>query len=285
MAWYYANSLEKGVLKGFVGHESDPKGLLSLSHLSDFSKAMGFSIYLLKDYLVNKSDEKTYTNLEEEFKKITIQLSSHYCLVAKPPIDDVQGINSLVKLGFYHVGGETFFSLDLDRIKDYQRVSSFQNIRLGEEKDLIELKILSNQSHFDIRYLYDPVFDVEAVKKYYANIVTNSFFKKNHFVFVYEEHGQIKGFLTAIINENIYQLTGRKLSSLDYISVSPSCQQKAIGFALNCYALNYLKKNGINAVCVKTMASNYRAIKLLRKNDFTLTSQNLVLHHHQNKHA
>ena len=106
----------------------------------------------------------------------------------------------------------------------------------------------------------------------------SSFFKKNHLVFVYEEEGHIKGFITAIENENLSQLTKRRLASLDYISVSPDCQQKNVGFALNCYALNYLKANGINGVAVKTMASNYKAMGLLRKNDFTLTSQNTILH-------
>ncbi len=46
----------------------------------------------------------------------------------------------------------------------------------------------------------------------------------------------------------------------------------------NVQLLNYLKKNDITVVSVKTMASNYRAIRLLTKNSFILSSQNTVLH-------
>lgn len=282
MASYYSDSIENDFLKRTIEVDGKIQGLLSLSRLVDFSDFLEFSVYLLKNYLVlEEKADSVLPLLEKRLHEVILNLPSSHCIVAKLPIDNYKCINSLIKMDFYYVGGESIFSLDLSKPFSYELPHTDRSlpiIRLAKEKDLSKIKNLSSESHFDIRYLHDPNFDADRVKSYYTKIAMDSFSKKNHFVFVAEEENKIKGFITAIENKNLIQSTGRHLASLDYIAVSPSCQQKNLGYMLNCHALNYLKGNGINGVSVKTMASNYRAIRLLKKNGFTLTSQNTVLH-------
>ena len=148
MALHYGKGVEKDLLKRSIGPETEPSGLLSLSPLGDFSQAMGFPVYLLKNYLIRHPEAAAdYRKLEEQFKAVLRELPAHHCLVAKLPLNNARGIRSLGSLGFYYLGVEAVFSLDLETSKP-SSIPSVAQIRPGEAGDLAELKKLSNRSHF-----------------------------------------------------------------------------------------------------------------------------------------
>ena len=256
------------------GSKEKPHALAGLRKLEDFSRIMGFPVFHLKHFLA--VEPEAFRPLSARVKE-AIEIHPGACIVAKQPSDDIEAVNALLKLGFYYVCGESVFSLNLDRIEVLPDAGSKQ-IRQTRPEDLDRLKALSRLSHADIRYYLDPRFDREKVSSYYAALSEKSFRHPDHRVFIYTEGDEILGYLSVILNRNLSRIMGRNFASLDYIAVAPSAQRQNIGSALNGFALNYLKENGINGVSVKTMASNYRAIRLLYKSSFVLTSQNMILH-------
>lgn len=275
LAAFFSDRFEKKLRKKQLS-----EGIISMNLMEKFSKQMGFDVFLLSDVLVYGEKETHYRRLLQEIKKDLLKIDS--VLVAKEPIDNVLLNNALLKEGFYFVCGESVFTLDTTKLKSVES-DGFNYVRRAQEKDIARIRKLSRNAHSDIRYYYDRYFDREKVGVFYEDIVSEAVFSKNERCFVYEKEGEIEGFITLIFNEGLSKKMGRGYSSLDYISVNPEKQKEGVGFVLNNYAIDYLIKNSAEICVVKTMASNYRAIRLLIKNHFVLSSQNLVYHYTKNR--
>lgn len=273
MAQYYSSRAEKAKNKYTSEH---PFGLATLSPFSDFSKLFNKAFFLL-DNFISEGGESGYLKLAAQF---TAKGSQADFIIAKIPVDASDSTRALLSSGFYYVCSEAVFSADITKLPPIE-TKGFENARKSTLADLPILTEISKSTHLDIRYYFDPFFDKQVIKEYYASLLEQSLNSTSQDIFSYEEGGKVLGFITVIYNKALSDFTGQKYGSLDYIAVDSSAQNKSIGYILNNFALYQLKEMGYRYISVKTMGSNYRAIRLLQKNSFQLTSQNTILHYNR----
>ena len=263
----------------------------TLSPFSLMTESMGMLIANLDHFLINEnnnlSKEKSYQKLAKKIVQSAINKNIS-CIIAKIPIDATNAINSLIKQKFYYVSTESIFilNLTLDKIKEklgndlpssiLKENKSF--IREAKKEDLPETIKLSENNHNHIRYYNDPYFQSSKIKEFYSNICSNSFKNPHHKVFIYAKKDKVLGFITIIINNKFSKIMNQNYASLDYIVVDSSLQNKNIGLSLNLFAIKYLIDNAVDYISVKTMGNNYKAIRLLQKTGFILSSQSTILH-------
>ncbi len=251
------------------------QGIASMAFFPMTSIAFSMQCFLLKNFFVKKPTQALYDQLLEGLLKKTKNQVDF--IISRQPVDNVLGIKALCLKNFYYVCMESVFTLPLEQVT-FENLESFNHITMAEEKDLDVVFDLAKKNHAENRYLYDGFFDPTKVQDLYQQVIRQSYQKSNQALFVYRLKKKIIGFITTIKNQSLSQQMGFGYGSLDYIVVDKEFQKQNIGYFLNAYALKDLYKKGVLFASVKTMASNYKAIKLLHKNGFTLTSQNVLLH-------
>jgi len=97
-------------------------------------------------------------------------------------------------------------------------------------------------------------------------------------VFVAGKPGDVQGFIVGKINVNFSNVVGLRCGSLDFIGVRPEFRRKGIGEALNCAALGWMASMGVTFAGVRTLASNYPALKTCLASDFRISSTSLHFH-------
>lgn len=250
------------------------KGVASFKYFHTLSKVLNLNCFFLDNFLLENESENDYKSLFLEcFNKYKDDIDF---IIARQPIDNQNAIRALSKNNFYYVCSESIFSKDItkEEIQDYEE---FNNITTPTKDELPAIKKLAENYHKCNRYLRDEFFSAETVQKLFEKSIENTY--KKNWLYVYKEKDEIIGYITFLINEKISS-THQNLNygSLDYIVVKEKYQGKNIGFLLNQYAVRELKKKNISILSVKTMANNYPAIRLLHRDQFILTSQNVIMH-------
>lgn len=255
-------------------------GVTSMHHFKSLSKIWNKKVYFLRDFVV---DQKT-DNISDNYKRLFNCFFDKYkkdidFLITKQPTDNYRAVNSLLEKGFYYVCDEVIYTLDLEKdSRDYNAGSKNTCIRFAKKSDLDSLKKMVYGNHKFNRYLFDPTFSPSDVIKLYERVIEQSYHNPHHSIYVYEIKGKIVGFLTTIYNEQISYMMNNQYGSFDYIIVDERYQRAGIGSVLMDRALADFKKKGIRIISVKTMANNYPSIRLLIKDGFFITSQNIILH-------
>lgn len=250
-------------------------GAASMNFFKTLSEIWDKNVFFVRDFVVDEKIKDSYDNLLKEFlEKYEKDIDF---LIIKQPIDNYNAINALIKNNFYYVCNEVIYTLNLTKhVPEAVRASEF--VREAEEKDLDFIKKMVYGNHKFNRYLFDPVFSISDVTKLYEKVIEQSFKNKHHRIYVYEKNGKILGFITTIYNQKISYMMDNRYGSFDYIIVDEKFQKQGIASSLMHHALIDFLKEDIRIVSVKTMANNYPSIRLLIKDNFFVTSQNIVLH-------
>ena len=278
LASFYAKKFLKSNYQYLFKENDIIKAIISISSFKMLSNLCQKKVFFLCNFLAFQEHSKYYQAAIKNFFKDN---KHHFdILITKQPVGNTSGINALLSQGFSYICSESIYSFSLkNQVIDRNK---FQNIRLASEKDLPILQKIATCNHLYNRYLYDKQFNPSHIKELYEKTIEASFFNDNQKIFIYEENNKIMGFITIILNKNLSTLISEEnYGSLDYIAIDKPFQKLGLGFVLNNYGLNYFQENKISIVSVKTMTDNYPAISLLTKNQFYLTSQNLILHYHK----
>ena len=276
----YIADLEKYPYKFIEQHDQQVRGLLSFTPFSTLSKILKQRIFFLNHFLIDDR-YSTYQQLFlVAFQKFSQEIDF---LISRQPINNVKAVNSLLKNGFYYVCGESIFTLNLAKYQ-IPEIKDQGCISLAQQEDLAEIKSIAKFNHKHNRYLNDSFFDKKNIHQLFEKTLEYSFAHPDHNICVYKKNKQIVGYISFIHNKNLSQDIGNATyGSLDYIVIDERFQNNNIGYALNNYALQQLKAKKVNIISVKTMANNYPAIRLLLKNHFVITSQNVILHYLKKK--
>ena len=285
LAEIYADNFYRDDIQELISINNHPLGLASLKRFSSLSTHFNLNAYFLKNFIHNEQVQNGYEKLLQNIFRNQKSNQLDF-MITRQPVDNVEAINALLKYRFYYVATETVYDLNLQHINNIDNMD-FELVEMinpknydthTNQQESDQIKKIAHDNHHDNRYLCDPFFAPEHVKRFYANIITDSLSKKNHEVFAYRLDGKIRGFITTIINEDFNHKMPYRYASLDYIAVDYPYQKKNIGYVLNNYALDHFRKRDIDFVSVKTMGSNYRAMRLLSKSRFVIGSQNMILH-------
>jgi len=272
IAAYYANrALRASCIKYTAGEDKSLSAVITIEKSHTLSQSFGFPIAFVTNFIC--SDTQNYHAILSSAKDIL----DGYFLICRQPADNTAAVNALQKCGFYYVCTETVYTLDLDTQPQYSN-DNFSRIRPCTEDDLDKVRTIAENEHTDIRFYFDPYFPREKTARFFSETIVRSFNNPSHRVFVYDGDNGPAGFITSIHNKGLSEICGRGYGSLDYIAVDRSYQKTHAGYALNNYALEDLRRGGCSVVSVKTMGSNYRAMRLLQKNKFIPTSHNIILH-------
>ncbi|HBE04567.1 MAG TPA: hypothetical protein DC049_19130 [Spirochaetia bacterium] len=272
---YYLEKFEKAEFSCIHKENGRPAGCISsvrFSFLSDFFKK---NIYTIADFIARESSGNIYQSLIRELLEKNHKMDFAIC---KVPLDDYSAVNALVNAGFYYICSEAHLTCNLENTTIPQ-AEDFSGVSGCSEEDLPQVLEIASRSHENIRYYYDNYFDNSRVDQLYRRILQDEFKSSNAEIFVYREDKTVAGFISIIYNRRLSELMGRGYASLDFIGVDTSRQHSGIGLILNNYALSRLRSRNISIISVKTMASNYPALRLLAKTGFFPTSQNIVLHY------
>ena len=263
--------------EGVHGEESF-KGLSGLVRFESLSDFFGIRGFILKDYLVG---EEGYFEANKVLlsKLLGAYESEMDFVMVRRSVDDVFGIKALMEGGFYYVSSESVFGKILEgEVYSSRGLGEGMSMGLADERDLGVVCEIARGSHEDNRYFYDDLFDKDAVKEFYGEILRRSHGARDHHVLVCRFRGEVLGFVTVVHNRRLSEALSMGYGSLDYIAVKVGMGRRRIGEALNAYGMEYLHRLGVRHVLVKTLGCNYKAIGLLMKSGFSLTAQNVLLH-------
>jgi diamine N-acetyltransferase len=144
-------------------------------------------------------------------------------------------------------------------------------IRKATKKDLKDLIELDKQ-FWDIHRKIDPFIEPSkklTLKDHIKN--AKSFInkkEKNKFKFVAELDDKVVGIINFEIQKNNNFFKIKKFGYLDSITVDKKFRKKGIGKKLSNFALEFLKKRGVNYVKFHTNWENKIAIEAFRKMNF-----------------
>jgi len=160
------------------------------------------------------------------------------------------------------------FSKDLE-IEQNPLLDSIQMYNRKEvPEDLKKLALLAGKYS---RFKNKKYFTYEQFEKLYAIWLEKSISKEiADAVFIYEEVGEILGFVTVRIKN--------KRGFIGLISVNDGYQKKGIGRLLIKKVSNYLKEHGIVELVVSTQNENSKAVKFYLGNNLTISSKVKVYH-------
>jgi len=188
---------------------------------------------------------------------------------SKIPVDNIDKLICLQRLGFYIVDTNVLFSLS-DKISHNYK----SNLRFANSSDETDLRALARNAFKYNRFIRDPNISSEIASKIKEEWVGNFFLgKRGKWMVVIEDNSKIIGFLQLISkNQNTVVID---LIAIDEKSRGKGLAKEMISFAYE----NCLKKDG--TIEVGTQIANTPSIKLYSKLSFHMNSASYVLHMHK----
>ena len=237
--------------------------------MSDFKKLEGKKI-TSDDWLSKLIGKPVYhlQNFSSSFEKKDLPKDQMF-IWSKIPVDDIEKLTCLQKLGFYLVDTNVEFSLSKEIILKYN-----SNVRFAQSGDEFELRALAKNAFKYNRVNKDPNVSNEIACKIKEDWVGNFFLgKRGRWMVVIEENSKLVGFL-QLIDKNHDTIV------IDLIAVDEKNRGKGLAKEMISYAyLNCLKKNG--TMKVGTQIANIASIELYLKMGFQFNAAYYVLHMHQ----
>lgn len=152
-------------------------------------------------------------------------------------------------------------------------------VRSAIDEDIGEIHELVKANHKHNHYYYDPRIQISQVKMLYGNLVSKTVNMDNADTLVArDETGVLRGVVTYKTKPALTNFSSKNLASLDFIAVDSNYRCKGLGDILNRSALKKIYDNSIDTVVVRTMVSNYQALRVLQKLNMKITSSDIVLH-------
>ena len=219
------------------------------------SNIVGKPVYELKEF---------ETNLKQNDLP-----SGEIFIWTKIPVDNIDKLVCLQKLGFYIVDTNVQFSLS-DKIS----IKNKFNLRFANSSDESELRVLASNAFKYNRFNKDPNISNEIASKIKEEWVGNFFLgKRGKWMIIIEDNSNITGFL-QLISKNQNTIV------IDLIAIDEKNRGKGLAKEMISYAYeNCLKKDG--TIEVGTQIANTPSIKLYSKLSFHMNSASYVLHMHK----
>jgi GNAT superfamily N-acetyltransferase len=196
------------------------------------------------------------------------------CRVA---VDDIYSCHALEVCGFRYVGTEIYLGQGLEGPSLPSPPSGIQ-LRPCHPGDRPAVLDIVGETHVHNRFVYDPIIHEKAAQSLYQKLVTHCFDADSFRVFVTASERGVEGFITFKMNQEFSLVSGIQCGSLDFIGVRPETRNRGLGVALNRMALREMAREGIAVAAVRTLASNYPALKTCFRTGFTVTSTSLHFH-------
>lgn len=219
------------------------------------SKIIGKPVYYLKQF--SNSFENNDLPKNEMF------------VWSKIPVDDVEKLIQLQKIGFYLV--DTNIELVLSKQMDPKKIL---NARFAKSSDEIAVRSIAKSAFKYNRFNRDPNISDKIASKIKEEWAGNFFLgKRGKWMIVVEKNSETVGFLQIIEGNNDSII-------IDLIAVDEKNRGKRLAKEMIYFMyLNCLKKNGI--IKVGTQISNTSSIELYLNIGFHINSISYVLHMHQ----
>lgn len=249
-------------------------GLISLQALPWMSDHFGMQMYAVRHLLTRSDGPLEHARLLRFVMEELTQVDFLDCRVA---VDDIHSAHALELCGFRYVGAEMFLGIQTDRFEKGFLPPNMTVLesQIQDHQTVVEI---ASESHVHNRFVYDPMIHRTVAQSLYRKLVRNCFESSQFKVFVARSIDGVEGFITAKTNESFSKVVGVKAGSLDFIGVRPGRRKRGLGAALNGFAIKWLRENGADFVAVRTLASNYPALRTLFRSGFSVTSSSLHFH-------
>lgn len=191
--------------------------------------------------------------------------------------DDIDAQEALEDNGFRNRGVELVVQVRADALGP-EHVQAAVDIHPATTAELPALSRIAGSAHAHNAFAYDPVLSGADVARLYAALPEAQLADPTTGLLVANDGaGRVAGFISYRLVSGLCLDPDERLGSLDFIALRPEMHGRAIGDALNRAALQRLNEAGARRVTVRTMASNYKALGVLRKIDMRVIASNVVL--------
>jgi ribosomal protein S18 acetylase RimI-like enzyme len=249
-------------------------GLISLQSLPWMSEHFGLKMYSVPHLLAGTEGPLVRARL---LRYVIEELQEVDFLDCRIAVDDVYAAQALEAAGFRYVGTEAFLGRDLDWEEPFEPPAEIE-IAECSPADRDQVLEIVQDTHIHNRFITDPLIGSDLARSLYRKLVHNCFNQSKFTALVARSRGGVQGFIISKINEAFCQVAGMKTGSLDFIGVRPDKRNRGLGACLNRAALNRLVQQGVQYVGVRTLASNYPALRITFKTGFVVTSTSLHFH-------
>ncbi len=251
-------------------------GLIGLQYLPWMSDHFGLRMYTIRHLLARSDSPLVHARL---LRLVIEELSAVDFLDCRVAVDDIYSSHALEVCGFRYVGTEIFLGQTLERNGESMIPSGIE-IRCCQTEDRPHVLDIVAETHVHNRFVYDPIINEKTAQSLYRKLVANCFHADpfNFKVLVAHSENGVEGFITFKMNRNFSRVAGIHCGSLDFIGIRPQTRNKGLGAALNRIALQQMAREGATIAAVRTLASNYPALRTCFRTGFMVTSTNLHFH-------
>lgn len=188
---------------------------------------------------------------------------------AKLPVSDLRSIWLLEEAGFRFTEVNLLLGIPTDKITTQISLP----VRPAEPDDEEAVASIAATAFVQSRFSLDPLIPASKAEKLKEEWVRNFFRReRGDGLFVTESHGQVTGFLLALLSEN------RETATIDLIASSGGHRRAGVGKSLvAAFARHYA---GTRSLRVGTQASNVASVRFYESLGFRLEASSAVLHRH-----
>jgi len=275
MADYLETTLEgEGVQSISLRDNGKLVGLIALQSLPWMSELFGLRMYAVPHLLAGSEGPLVRARL---LRYVIEELHAADFLDCRIAVDDVYAAQALEVVGFRYVGTEVYLGQSLESHRPLQLPEGIE-IRDCERADRRQVLEIVEDTHVHNRFAYDPILQEDLARALYRRLVENCFDQPQFTVLVARSRAAVEGFIILKMNKTFCQVVGKKTASLDLIGVRPETRNRGLGAALNRAALHRMAREGVVYVAVRTLASNYSALRITFRTGFAVTSTSLHFH-------
>jgi ribosomal protein S18 acetylase RimI-like enzyme len=278
MAGYLAKTLTRpGVQSICLRDNGCLVGLISLQSLPWMSDHFGLKMYAVTHLLARSDGPLVPARL---LRFVVEELQDVDFLDCRIAVDDIYAAQALEVCGFGYVGTELYLGRKLKpkETPDAPDPPEGFEFSIWQPEDRDQVLDIVEETHVHNRFVYDPIIDERAARLLYKRLVANVFDQPHFNVLVARSRDEVQGFIISKINRVFAEVVGTRSGSLDFIGVRPHVRNRGLGAELNRIALNGMAAEGTEFVAVRTLASNYPALRITFKTGFSVTSTSLHFH-------
>ncbi|MEW6140021.1 MAG: GNAT family N-acetyltransferase [Thermodesulfobacteriota bacterium] len=274
MADYLETTLRApGVQSIALSDDGKLVGLIALQALPWMSEHFGLRMYAVP-HLLAEGGPLVRARLLRYVMEELHEVDFLDCRIA---VDDVYSAQALEAAGFRYVGTEVYLGQSLAPHEPPEMPPDLE-IRKSVRADRRQMLEIAEDTHVHNRFAYDPIIQENLARSLYRRLVENCFDQEQFTVLVARSRGAVEGFIVCKLNNTFYQVVGKRTGSLDFVAVRPGTRNRGLGAALNRAALHMMAQDGVEYVAVRTLASNYPALRITFNTGFAITSTSLHFH-------
>lgn len=236
------------------------------------------------DEFLSKSFNKSFYNLEIEFKENNLNILSHDLLslpknsvftfkINKKLINFKEIEMLLYSYGFYCVGNLYTYQLMLQNFNQ-KNTNGISNVRFALKKDLEKLKDIAFTSFSDDRFHQDKNLDNHLANNYYSSWIENSLLVYEDPILVFEENSILQGFISYRIDKE------NSSASILLNAIDSKFRQGGRYSSLLNNLIHKLQEININKLNIGTYENSLPVHKTMKKFGFLLSFINSIYHLH-----